>query len=474
MRTPHRNHYVAALLFAGYGGSACSSQCDIDSSLCQSRKIVLRNDVIDKTTSQLSIQILGGLLPSPKFARLLAPVKAGVSTPALVDMEAMPGAAEGDYTIDLKDNLAKLLPGCSYYLDVFQTEPAYQVVDDICNYKVSVVSNKSPWIKNSTISDVTDVSGLWLYGGNYLILKQAYSYLETYNNFSRYLTYSYDDAGRFSALDKKMEFLSLNNFAYFKNSQGILANYALDAPNSPKLYRPTMAGSSFMPNHPISEIQNFGEFSDIAADSAFTFFVAAPTIGELVVANMPAIAMAKGPLTRRDVLNGKKDGIRKIAIIKQNTDALVDFIAFDQAGNPQVFLQQTNQKFAYDQDLTTARKDLGTGEISALAVGDIDGDGRDDLAIVRASVGADTVRFYLGQTNGSFQLDAATVTHGKTITSIAIGAVARLPGARFNNLVVLDNTSTVSVYQHAAPEVCSFTPVPCSSSPAIENRPIKR
>ena len=167
-----------------------------------------------------------------------------------------------------------------------------------------------------------------------------------------------------------------------------------------------------------------------------------------------------------------QDIIKKIAILKQDADALPDFIAFDKDGNPQVFLQQADQKFAYNEKLTAARNDLGTGAISALAVGDIDGNGIDDLAIVRPSVGADTVQLYIRQTDGSFKLEA-TVTHSKPITAVAIGAVARLPGAMFNNLVVLDETSTISVYQHAAPDVCSFTAVDCYASPAIENRPLK-
>lgn len=480
MRTNHHIQLCLILLIIGFGGSACVSQCDINPHLCESRPIDLKLHKIDRSASPatgntFSIHIPDELLDGTKVARFLAPLPAGSAQPGLSDMPLVPENDSGDFSISLDENITKLQPGCSYYLNVFLNRPSYQIVDDICKYPIMISSGKLEW-QTKPVSwglspqpaTVTGNHGVWIYDGNTIILQQPDK--SNGASISRYLAISFGNS-KLAKSDEQIS--SVDSFAYFKNGKGLLASYSDVNVMTPDVYLPGFANGKLVFNSTGVGLTDFGKFSDLTIDGGFTFLVALTINGELRAWNSPKTGQMAEP---RRITLGAQNVFKKIVVIKQNNqpgNSLNDLIAFDAQGTPQVFLQQSDGSFAYNKALSEARQDLGSGAITAIAVGDVDGDAVDDLAMVRQGA-SDTVKFYLNRGDGSFQVSPTdlrlmTTSPAASIAALAIGPIGSTGSSALNNLVVLDSNANVLVYQNMPPKSCSLATVKCEASPATMN-----
>lgn len=476
MRTNPSIYFCLALLAIGIGGSSCVSKCDLNPSLCETRPVELSVHKLDigglpQTGNTLSIHIPGDLLDGTKIARLLAPQPANPEQLQFADMPLTAENEPGYYKISIDSNIAKLQAGCTYYLDLFVDDPKYQIVKDICSNQLNITSGKLTWAQipykmqfapNSPID--TGTRGIWIYNSSVIILQQP--------SKPGSMLRSHYSALKWSNTGLTMTGVDLNiaSFAHFRNGQGIVADYDSDL-TSPDLYLYAGNAQQFTINSTMQALTGFGKFTDLAMDISFKLVVAVSANGTLTSWDFPANGVAR----KFRNISGPQITFSKVAVIKRDNGELSDLISFDTNGAAHVFLQQSDGNFKYDTDLSRARADLGTGLISALAVGDVDGDAMDDIAIVR-QIEPRNVIFYLNKGDGSFRKSPSTLSvqtndPNSTISAISIGPTEMLKGSKPNNLVVLDNNAWVYIYQNQTNETCPLNTIACSMSPATMNAP---
>lgn len=148
------------------------------------------------------------------------------------------------------------------------------------------------------------------------------------------------------------------------------------------------------------------------------------------------------PFAERLSLTGSptanKGPLALVAVGDLDGDTQPDLVQLHQGGGASVFLRATDSKAlryseAYSQKLGAALGGLPT----AIALGDLDGDGLDDVALARAG----SVVPLLNQGDGGFTAAPAIATGMVTaIDSIALGNIDSMTGNRSTDLAVSSST----------------------------------
>lgn len=147
------------------------------------------------------------------------------------------------------------------------------------------------------------------------------------------------------------------------------------------------------------------------------------------------------PFVERLSLTGapaNKGALALVAVGDLDGDTQPDLVQVHQGGGASVFLRATDSKVLrysepYSQKLGAALGGLPT----ALAVGDLDGDGLDDVVLGRSG----SVTLLLNQADGGFTATPALATGMVTaIDSIALGNIDSMTGNRSTDLAVASST----------------------------------
>lgn len=193
------------------------------------------------------------------------------------------------------------------------------------------------------------------------------------------------------------------------------------------------------------DIRNCGLTLAQANCAKTTVYITTPGIGAFRVdrrGNYFAFISASGKIVPFDIstrsVNGLPDPNRKaiqlaLGDLNPGTDSLTDIIAIFE-NNTLGALIYDGTNFNYNKDFSERLQNLaGSSTIGAMAMGDIDGDGFDDIAIARGP----QITFIMNQKNANFRAEPTTINFPQIINALAIGDIN---GDKMNDVVAVSST----------------------------------